>query len=546
MTFLPIIQRELRVVARKPGTYWLRFGAAMGAFALWAILAGRGSGGASLGAATFYDLSLAGEVACLFCGVLLTADCISREKREETLGLLFLTDLKGHDVVLGKVVAASLHFVYALLAVLPLLGMTLLLGGVTGGEFWRMVLVLLATLVFSLGLGVLVSTYTRQPRYAMGGALLVLIFVTCVIPMLSFSVRRLSVLLYADPVRAWEFAQEAGYQRVHSAKFWLSLATVFGLGAGFLAWASLALPRVWQEGREGAWGRARSARLSEATFGTDEFREALRRRLLGLNPYYWLASRDRSLRNMGSMLFGSMMALWLCLYAGVFIAPRPTNLEAFGAGVFIAIGLNLIYKYMVSWEASRRLHEDRESGALELLLVTPLSERQIMAGQTRALRRNFIFPALVLLAAGAGLMWLVGHPDTMKVRMVLDGTTQVILFTGAMLMVLLDFFALTWVGMWMAMRLRKHHNAVLCTLALVVLLPWVASLPVWLWVWGGASGPGENPNEMLVLWFVLGAINDVVLVLMARVGLGREFRRLASGDVAPEPDTEAELEVVTS
>ncbi len=214
--------------------------------------------------------------------------------------------------------------------------------------------------------------------------------------------------------------------------------------------------------------------------------------------------------------------------------------------VFIAIGLNLIYKYMVSWEASRRLHEDRESGALELLLVTPLSERQIMAGQTRALRRNFIFPALVLLAAGAGLMWLVGHPDTMKVRMVLDGTTQVILFTGAMLMVLLDFFALTWVGMWMAMRLRKHHNAVLCTLALVVLLPWVASLPVWLWVWGGASGPGENPNEMLVLWFVLGAINDVVLVLMARVGLGREFRRLASGDVAPEAETEAELEVVTS
>ncbi|HQU46125.1 MAG TPA: hypothetical protein PK867_25150, partial [Pirellulales bacterium] len=43
---------------------------------------------------------------------MLTADCISSERREGTLGLLFLTDLRGHDVVLGKLVVAGLGAFY--------------------------------------------------------------------------------------------------------------------------------------------------------------------------------------------------------------------------------------------------------------------------------------------------------------------------------------------------------------------------------------------------------------------------------------------------
>ena len=43
---------------------------------------------------------------CLLSGVRSTADCLSVEKREGTLGLLFLTDLKGYDVVLGKLATA--------------------------------------------------------------------------------------------------------------------------------------------------------------------------------------------------------------------------------------------------------------------------------------------------------------------------------------------------------------------------------------------------------------------------------------------------------
>ena len=58
---------------------------------------------------------------CLFAGVFLTADCLSEERREGTIGLLFLTDLKGYDVILGKLAASSINSIYGVVSILPLL-----------------------------------------------------------------------------------------------------------------------------------------------------------------------------------------------------------------------------------------------------------------------------------------------------------------------------------------------------------------------------------------------------------------------------------------
>ena len=38
MTFLPIVERELRVAARRPGTYRMRWFAAMGMISVWLVL----------------------------------------------------------------------------------------------------------------------------------------------------------------------------------------------------------------------------------------------------------------------------------------------------------------------------------------------------------------------------------------------------------------------------------------------------------------------------------------------------------------------------
>src|SRR5262245_50931726 len=107
MTLLPIVERELRVASRRPATYWLRFILGGAVFALWFLLLMFGPAGLlpSRGLMVFRTLATIAFGFALLSGPLLTADSLSRERREGTLGLLFLTELHGYDVVFGKLIA---------------------------------------------------------------------------------------------------------------------------------------------------------------------------------------------------------------------------------------------------------------------------------------------------------------------------------------------------------------------------------------------------------------------------------------------------------
>ena len=139
MTFLPIVARELRVASRKRSTYWLRIGAAVAILVLgsWFFLMMKTEAPSQVAKQLFGILTGTAVLYGLLSGVRETADCLSIEKREGTLGLLFLTDLKGYDVVLGKFAASSLNAFYGVFAVLPMLAIPLLMGGITLGEFSR-------------------------------------------------------------------------------------------------------------------------------------------------------------------------------------------------------------------------------------------------------------------------------------------------------------------------------------------------------------------------------------------------------------------------
>src|SRR3989475_7364515 len=184
MTLFPIVGRELRVAARQRGIYWMRL-----AIASMAILMGTGIFVVTLGLSAaqtgrhiFEWLAGLQFIYCLAYGRRSTADCLSQEKRDGTLGLLFLTDLKGHDVVLGKLAATSLKGFYGLLAIFPVLAVPLLLGGTTNGEFWRMVLVLVNTFLFSLAIGLFVSVLSREARRAFGADFLLLVLLIGALP----------------------------------------------------------------------------------------------------------------------------------------------------------------------------------------------------------------------------------------------------------------------------------------------------------------------------------------------------------------------------
>src|SRR5262245_39202000 len=140
MIILPIAERELRVAARSSRTYWSRALAALVLIIITLVIFdGYQKFGSSRvgGQQVFAALAYLALAYSLFAGAALTADCLSSEKREETLGFLFLTDLKGYDVVLGKLLATSLRSIYGLLATFPIMSIPLLLGGVQASEFWR-------------------------------------------------------------------------------------------------------------------------------------------------------------------------------------------------------------------------------------------------------------------------------------------------------------------------------------------------------------------------------------------------------------------------
>ena len=175
MTVLPVVAREMSVLARRKSTYWAR--AITGFLAvlvmLWLLIVSRTHlTYAALGSSIFLILSSLCFTFTVLVGMHATADSLSEEKREGTLGLLFLTDLKGTDIVGGKLAATSLHAVLALIGVIPMLSIALLLGGVTLEQFGRVALVLINTMFFSLSLGVFVSSLSKNERKSMGGTFL--------------------------------------------------------------------------------------------------------------------------------------------------------------------------------------------------------------------------------------------------------------------------------------------------------------------------------------------------------------------------------------
>src|SRR5437867_5209213 len=179
MTFLPIVDRELRVAARRPATHRVRVFAAMAVIGFGFVTLASAPSGApphQVGKTIFAMETVVAFSFCLLSGVFLTADCLSVEKREGTLGLLFLTDLRGFDVVLGKLAATSVQSVYGILAIFPMLGLPLLMGGVSSGEFARVMLALLLALALSLTVGMFLSAVVRDTRQSMAGTFGILVF----------------------------------------------------------------------------------------------------------------------------------------------------------------------------------------------------------------------------------------------------------------------------------------------------------------------------------------------------------------------------------
>src|SRR5689334_2441507 len=179
MTFLPILERELRARSRNRATYWSRFVVALiGVMVcLPQLLGGDAGTPASLGRYVFNGIVTAAFLLSC-CACLLTADAINTERREGTLGLLFLTRVRALDVLVGKLGSLGISMLCALVAFLPVLVLPILAGGVTPGEAFRKWLAVIATLFLSVAVGLHSSSFdTTRLKSSFRAALTMLLLV---------------------------------------------------------------------------------------------------------------------------------------------------------------------------------------------------------------------------------------------------------------------------------------------------------------------------------------------------------------------------------
>jgi ABC-type transport system involved in cytochrome c biogenesis permease component len=179
--------------------------------------------------------------------------------------------------------------------------------------------------------------------------------------------------------------------------------------------------------------------------------------MLEVNPVLWLAGRDRTKAGLVWTFLGAMAALWAY---GLWRHPQAWRDEP--AYLFTAVTLHTVFKLWVATEASRRFSADRHSGALELLLATPLSVSQIVTGQLLALWKQFAAPAAVVLLVD--IVFLV------------SGRYQenwVLMCGASLVMFIADLFALSWLGMWTGLRHRSANRAAAAALVRILALPWL-------------------------------------------------------------------------
>jgi hypothetical protein len=511
MNFLPIAERELRVAARKRTTFWIRLAAAaitlIIAASMLFVFSKIGGPMPNKGKILFNTLAWMAFTYAFAAGIFLTADSLSEEKREGTLGLLFLTDLRGYDVILGKLAATSLHAVYAIVAVFPILALGLMLGGLVATDFWSALLAILNMLFVSLSAGMLASTCARNALPAMNLTLFLLGILVGLPYVVDFALAKWDVNRYT--VRSGLGATLHPFLIATTAvrgPFWSSLLLSHVFGWLCLAVAAWRVPRNWHEKPI----RARSE--SQQRKSRRSAREGARR---SADPIAWLASRTQRFRLWILLaMFAGLLMMSVTLDAG----PIPWI-----ATSILSILSLLLYLWMTA-HATRFCADGVRTGAFELILCTPASARQIIRGEWRAYIRTFA-PALALLLIALALLnsitgWREGQTNLEVAASHVD-TIISSLTTAA---------AIAWVGMWLGLRSRKPHIAVIKTYVFVLIIPGVA-LGIVLGVLMIGLSLAGNYEEALatVITTVLCVIKDVALILWARRNLYSRFRDAVAG-----------------
>jgi hypothetical protein len=285
----------------------------------------------------------------------------------------------------------------------------------------------------------------------------------------------------------------------------------------FILLACRIVPRSWQESGQRYEKRGIVAMLRDFLEGSSTFRTLRRKRMLDSNPYFWRSARRRSKNVLvWSLLVGA--AIFWCSFG---MRYRDSWFD-FGTDILILIVVNAALKWWITSESSRHLADDRRSGALELLLSTPLREHDVLRGQRRALIHQFGGPvAAVLTADFLFLLSAVRHgtpeerPWWLVFYLVLGG------------FLVFDMMALSTVGMWLGLSGRTGNRATIVGLLRIIILPTAAFVVVTTILAVAAPQATLTGFVIVGFWVVLCTMTNLLFMASANHHL-RGFREIVA------------------
>jgi ABC-type transport system involved in multi-copper enzyme maturation permease subunit len=537
MTILPLVERELRIRARSPAGYWTRFLAALAGILVClpalALFGGARSNQAENGAFAFNGLVVAAFVFCCFSGFL-TVDGISRERREGTLGLLFLMRVRALDVLLGNFGAAGIASLCALAAFVPVLIVPVLTGGVSGGEAARKVLALFDTMILSLAAGLWASAGGRgwsSCARSAAGVLFLVIFSPLV---LGAFLPLFSQLFHTwpGPLSALEAAKDVNYRK-SAAPYWVSIVTIHEISWLLVIGAGIRLRRAMREEDETPVQSASPARIPKPPAA-------------GEAPLEWLMRRQRGIKTVAWA--GALLKV--AYYSGFMFVVRFSrgSMGAYGSWG-MGFACSAVQDCLFAWAASRFFIEARRTGELELLLTTPEGASTLVSSQWKWLKDVFRWPLVVLVAIQV-MMSLFGLLRGSGWEFAIYSLSWLLF---ACLDTIAGLVALLWAGMWFGWAERSQARAILRIVIVAGGVPYVIGLvgsivlvrvvPMAFFVSNGSFRPWLNlvrnfpsmVNLLFYLWLIRWAARRLTTEFGCAAGENRLklFHRLLLRSVFP-------------
>jgi ABC-type transport system involved in multi-copper enzyme maturation permease subunit len=411
----PIIEHGLKLALRRYASGRSRFTTAAVAvgvvvlFMLFGPYFSPGSWGSTLHQWFFYG----GLFLAIFPAAQIGVGLFSEERRSQMMGLLYLTGIGPGELFFGKLFGGLLVASGDLLALVPLLAVPFLGGGISLNLYVATIACLPVVLVFTVGVGVLASVLCKDEGAALACALLIAGILCLAVP-LPYNLGQ--ALAGRPPFSSWwlclspaygPFLIMGGYFFGAPERFWLSALITLVWSGLCVVLAGLALRHNWRREIQGeqiaGWRRT----LQSWIKGNEAWRVPLRNRLLPEKPYQWLAQQDRAPVILAWAILAGASVLWLLAW---WAWPRiwPSPVMFFSTAVLLIISLQMVMAYA----AARRIGTDRGDGILELLLTTPLTPKEIVEGQIAAVTAQFRAVSFTLV--GLCLLMMFGGFFTRK------------------------------------------------------------------------------------------------------------------------------------